>query len=130
MFPFLASAEFVGNLHPRPIRICVLLERESSSIPENTRLRVATGNHVGYGGRRTTHERLCTSGILLVALLVAVRFWIWCASMRNDAFARVLESRARSEVLRNCALRCVSVLVGLEWIKRALLCQLSYAPTS
>jgi hypothetical protein len=30
--------------------------------------------------------------------------------------------------LRNCALPCVSVLVGLEWIKRALLCQLSYAP--
>ena len=49
--------------------------------------------------------------------------------MRNTAFAKGSESRARSEVLRNCALRCVSALVGLEWTKRALLCQLSYAPT-
>jgi hypothetical protein len=39
------------------------------------------------------------------------------------------ESPVKIGVLRDCALPCGSVLAGLEWIKRALLCQLSYAPT-
>jgi len=39
------------------------------------------------------------------------------------------ESLAGIEVLRDYARLCVSVRFGLEWIKRALLYQLSYAPT-
>jgi hypothetical protein len=49
--------------------------------------------------------------------------------MRAGAFAELPESLARIEVVRDCALVCVSVLLYLEWIKRALLYQLSYAPT-
>ena len=50
--------------------------------------------------------------------------------MRKGAITKLSESRVRIEVLRDCALPCVSALLGLEWIKRALLYQLSYAPTS
>jgi hypothetical protein len=66
---------------------------------------------------------------ILVALLVALRFWIWCAFMRTGAGAKLLEILANIGVLRDRALRCIPVRVGLECLKRALLYQLSYAPT-
>jgi hypothetical protein len=50
--------------------------------------------------------------------------------MRSGALIKLPESLGNIEVLRNGALLRVSVLLGFEWIKRALLCQLSYAPTS
>jgi hypothetical protein len=48
--------------------------------------------------------------------------------MHTGALTELSESLANIEVLRDYALPCVSVLSGLEWIKRALLYQLSYAP--
>jgi hypothetical protein len=57
----------------------------------------------------------------LVAVLVAVGFWIWCGSMRNGAATRFSESRVRTGVLRDYAWPCVSVLVGLEWIRNPML---------
>jgi hypothetical protein len=49
--------------------------------------------------------------------------------MHTGALTKLSESLARIEVLRDYAVLCVSVRSGLEWIKRALLYQLSYAPS-
>jgi hypothetical protein len=52
--------------------------------------------------------------------LVALRFWIWCAAVHTGALTKLLESLTSIEVLRDYALQFVSVLSGLEWIKKAL----------
>jgi hypothetical protein len=56
-----------------------------------------------------------------VALVVALRVWIWCATMRTSAHTRPSECLASIEVLRDLALGCVSVLLGLEWIRNPML---------
>jgi hypothetical protein len=49
--------------------------------------------------------------------------------MHTGARIKLVETLTGIAVLPDCARLCVCVLFGLEWIKRALLYQLSYAPT-
>jgi hypothetical protein len=75
--------------------------------------------------------------VSLVALLVALRFSFWCLTVRDGAQAEI-SAMCRSakfyegfSYLRSCVLFSTRLVESaLEWIKRALLYQLSYAPTA
>jgi hypothetical protein len=77
---------------------------------------------------RATSDILLVA-LVVVALVVALRFWIWCATMRTGALVRLSESLASMGwcvILRYRAFRC-----RLAWMRLEIRCsiRLSYAPS-
>jgi hypothetical protein len=108
----------------------VEMDSQTAFNPDITREKPCSGKFLSSPALERVARARATSDILLVALVVAVRLWIWCAPMRKGAATSSRTAPSESgfcAIMRYCAFRCWSAWNGLE-IRCSI--RLSYAPLS